>query len=82
MVIGPSLLLAFRSTVGDKIWTLTITESAALPPEPVQVIVYVLLVIKLPVDSDPDKAFDPDQLPEAEQEVVLVEAQDRVAAVL
>jgi hypothetical protein len=37
--------------------------------------------VRLPVDCDPDRLFDPDQAPEAEQEVALEELQVSVELV-
>jgi hypothetical protein len=59
----------------------TVTESAILPPVPVQVMVYVFEVVRLPVDSVPLVALVPVKPLEATQEVALVDVQVRDAAV-
>ncbi len=53
--------LAVKETerVGDPTFTVTLSE--AEPPGPVQVKVYVFELVRLPVDSEPEVAFEPDQ---------------------
>lgn len=46
-----------------------------LPPGPVHVSVYVALLVRAAVDSDPEAGFDPLHAPLAVQEVALVEVQ-------
>jgi hypothetical protein len=59
--------------------TLTVTVSEALPPFPVQVIVYVVLLVKLLKDSEPlVDLFPLHPLPVATQEVAFVEFQEIV----
>jgi len=88
MVTLVSEPLTFKSTVGAGDWTITDTVSeTGPPPGPEQLIVYDLLLVKLPVDSEHGEApqladFEPDQSPEAAQEVALVGTHVRVAAVL
>ena len=65
--------LAARATVGAGGVTETVVACEALPPAPVQVSEYVALAVKAPVDCDPLVALEPDQAPEAVQEVALVE---------
>lgn len=62
--------------------TFTVTLSDAEPPGPSQVMVYVLEDVRLPVDCEPLVAFDPLQAPEAVQDVVFEELQERLAEVL
>jgi len=45
-----------------------VTESEAEPSGPEQVILYVLQEVRLPVNSEPEVDFVPDQAPEAVQE--------------
>jgi hypothetical protein len=65
--------LAARAMVGAGGVTETVVACEALPPAPVQVSEYVALAVKAPVDCDPLVALEPDQAPEAVQEVALVE---------
>ena len=55
--------------------TVTVTDWLAEPPEPVQAIVYVAVVVRLDNTCDPDIALAPLQPPEAVQVVALVELQ-------
>jgi hypothetical protein len=72
--------LAARAMVGAGGVTETVVACEALPPAPVQVSEYVALAVKAPVDCDPLVALEPDQAPEAVQEVALVDDQLRVDA--
>jgi hypothetical protein len=65
--------------VGDVV-TATDAEALALPPAPLQVNVKLLFAVNAPVDWLPEVALVPDQPPEAEQEVALVEDQVSVEA--
>jgi len=56
-----------------------VTLSEALPPEPLQVRVYVREPVKLPACSEPAVDLLPDHAPDAWQEVALVEVQFNVA---
>lgn len=58
--------------------TVTATESLALPPAPVQVIVKVELAVRLPVDWLPEVALEPLHAPLAVQDEALEEFQVRV----
>jgi len=58
--------------------TFTVTDWLAVPPVPMQVSVKVELVVRLPVDWEPEIDLVPDHAPEAVQEVALVEDQERV----
>jgi len=55
--------------------TVTLTESLALPPGPVQVKLYVLPVRRLLISVDPEGLLLPDQSPEAVQLLALLLAQ-------
>ena len=72
--------LADKFTVGTPKGgtTVTVTESFAFPLIPVQDKLKVLLVVMEFIDSDPDTALLPDQLPEAVQPVASVLFQLRV----
>lgn len=59
-----------------------LTPSEAVPPVPVQAIVYVCEDVRSPADCEPEVDFVPDQAPEAMHESALVEEQVKVAAVL
>jgi hypothetical protein len=59
--------------------TVTVTEAFALPFTPLQTKVKVDVVAKEPVDSDPDRALAPDQLPDAVQASTFEELQLSVA---
>ena len=69
MVLG----LALRLTVGAAPLTETVADCVALPPEPLQVNVYVALAVIAPEDCMPLSGLLPDQAPEAAQAVTLVE---------
>jgi hypothetical protein len=73
--------LAVSDTVGtvDAV-TVTLADTLALPPAPVQLRRKSVLVVRGPVDWLPEVALVPDQPPEAEQEVALVEDQLSVEA--
>jgi hypothetical protein len=74
MVLG----LALMDTVGAGWLTETVVDWEALPPAPEQVIVYVVLVLRAPVDLEPLMASLPDQPPEAVQAVALFADQLKV----
>ena len=76
MVLG----LALRLTVGAAPLTETVADCVALPPEPLQVNVYVALAVIAPEDCMPLSGLLPDQAPEAAQAVTLVE--DHVSVVV
>lgn len=79
----PELGLADKVAERDAAPTFTVTLSGIdVPPGPVQVKVYVWEEIRLPVDSEPLVPFEPDQKPEAVQEVALAEVQDKVTGIL
>jgi len=65
--------LALRLTVGAAPLTETVADCVALPPEPLQVNVYVALAVIAPEDCVPLSGLLPDQAPEAAQAVTLVE---------
>jgi hypothetical protein len=52
--------------------TSTVTELVAVPPAPLQIIVYVLLAVKAPVLVEPAVAWAPDQAPDAVHDVASV----------
>ena len=56
---------------GGTVFTVTLAESLALPPAPVQVMVYVLLVVMLVMICDPLVAFVPLHAPLAVHKVAL-----------
>lgn len=58
--------------------TVTRADCVADPAVPVQVNVYVALLVRDPVLCEPDVAFVPDHAPEAVQEVAFVDVQLRV----
>jgi hypothetical protein len=58
----------------------TVVVAVAVPSVPVQDKLYVVSVVKLPVDCDPEVAFAPLHPPEALQEDALVELQVSVEA--
>lgn len=60
--------------------TVTFTDCVADPPAPVQVSANAELAVRAPVDAVPDVALLPLQLPEAVQDVALVDDQVSVAA--
>jgi hypothetical protein len=70
--------LAAREMVGAGAVTETVTDWLALPPAPVQVMPYVVLLVSAPVACDPTLALLPLQAPEAVQAVALVEDQLKV----
>ena len=55
--------------------TETVADALAVPPDPVQVKLKVLVLVSTPVDSLPEVALVPDQPPEGVQEVTLVDDQ-------
>jgi hypothetical protein len=70
--------VAERVTVGAVLDTVTVTDWDAVPPEPVQVSMNAVFVVRAPVDCVPLTAFAPDQPPEAVQAVALAAVQLRV----
>jgi hypothetical protein len=68
-----------RLTVGEGALTNTVADCAAVPPGPVQVRVNVDVSESEPVPCDPCVALPPDQAPEAEHAVALLEDQVNVA---
>ena len=71
--------LALKLTVALGVaLTVTVADCAALPPLPLQVRVYVELLVSAPVDCDPLTALLPVQAPEATQEVAFVDDQLKV----
>ena len=72
--IEVSVPFAFKSTVGED-GGLTVTLSVAVPPEPVQVIVYVWLDDGAVIDCEPFVLIDDVQPPEVEQDVALADIQ-------
>ena len=66
---------AARDTVGAGGPTVTVADALAVPPDPVQERLKVLLLVSAPEDSLPEVALAPDHAPEAEQEVAFVEDQ-------
>ena len=58
--------------------TVTVADALAVPPDPVQARLNVLVLVSAPVDWLPEVALLPDQAPEAVQEVAFVEDQVRV----
>lgn len=76
---------AVRETIGGWGWglTVTMTDDDAVPPVPVQERAYVVVAVRLPVDSvPPDALFVPLQPFDAVQEVALETVHVRVEAVL
>jgi hypothetical protein len=70
---------AVSDTVGTPV-TVTLADTLALPPAPVQVRKKSVVAVRAPVDWLPEVALVPDQPPEAVQEVALVEDQVSVEA--
>ena len=60
---------------GDPATVVTIADALAVPPDPVQARLKVLVLVKTPVDWLPEVALAPDHWPEAVQEVALVDDQ-------
>ena len=58
--------------------TVTVVDALAVPFDPVQERLYVVVLVSPLVDSLPETARAPDQPPEAVQEVALAEDQVRV----
>lgn len=77
MVLG----LAARATVGacGDVLMDTVADCVALPPAPVQVNMYVVVLESAPVDCVPLTPLAPDQPPEAEQEAAFREDHVSVA---
>jgi hypothetical protein len=65
-------------TVGTGWITETVADCDALPPVPVQVSVYLWLLVRFPVDDEPLTGWLPAQAPEAVQVDALVEDQVKV----
>jgi hypothetical protein len=63
--------LAASVTAGADELTDTIADWSALPPAPVQESMYVALAVNAPVCCEPLMLMDPDQAPDAVQEVAL-----------
>jgi hypothetical protein len=76
--LGTELGLTLRLTVGVDDVTETMADCEALPPEPVQVKVYVELLDRAPVDCEPVIGLVPVQSPDAVQEVAFVADQLKV----
>jgi len=70
--------LALSVTVGSGAVTDTVADCEALPPAPVQVIEYVALELRGPVDCDPVSALVPLQPPEPVHAVALLDDHVRV----
>lgn len=62
--------------------TVTVADFVTLPPEPLQVRMYVLVEVSGPVLWLPDTGFEPDQTPDAVHVVAFVEDHVRVADAL
>ena len=77
IALGPTL----KVTVGAVALMDTVADWAAVPPAPVHVRVYVVLADSTPVDCEPLTGLEPDQPPEAEQEVALAALQVSVELV-
>ena len=60
---------------GDPATVVTIADALAVPPDPVQARLKVLVLVKTPVDWLPEVALAPDHWPEAVQEVASVDDQ-------
>jgi len=73
-VAGPSCTNAPSGNVVP-VDTVTVADALAVPPDPVQERLKVLLLVSAPEDSLPEVALAPDHAPEAEQEVAFVEDQ-------
>ncbi len=71
--------LAARLTIGVGAFTETVAVCEAEPPEPVQVITYVVLALRAPVDAVPLIGREPDHPPLALHEVALLADQLSVA---
>jgi hypothetical protein len=72
--------LALKLTVAEGFeLTVTVAVCAAVPPAPLQVSVYVEVLVSAPVDCVPAIPLAPDQAPEATQEVAFVDDQVSVA---
>jgi hypothetical protein len=78
--LGMVLGLATSATVGAGAVTETVVDCVALPPEPVQVSVYVAPAVNVPVEADPLNACAPLHPPDAMQDVALAAVQVRVDA--
>jgi hypothetical protein len=82
-VADPPLLtvveLALRLSAGAGVETLTVTDWLALPPDPLQVSVKVVVLLRPPVLALPLVGSFPDQPPDAVQLVALVEDQLSIA---
>jgi hypothetical protein len=70
--------LARSVTTGGKVGTVTVTDCVAVPPSPVQVRSYSVVLVSAPVDQVPLVATAPLQAPEAVHAVASVELQVKV----
>jgi hypothetical protein len=70
--------LALKLTVGADADTVTVADCVALPPDPVQVSMYLVVDVRDDVLVEPFIASLPAQPPDAEQEVAFVELQFKV----
>ena len=77
VTVSPSLMELVKVGVMVEVLTVTVAEAEALPPEPVQEILYIDVAVGVTV-WEPEVALVPLQAPEAEQEVALVLLQERV----
>jgi hypothetical protein len=73
---------ALKLTVGAEAVTVTVADWVALPPAPVQVSMYLVVVVRDVVFAEPVVVSVPDQPPEAAQEVALLELQLKVDELL
>ncbi len=64
--------LAVSETVGAAASTVIVADAEVLPPLPLQLSPYVLVILSAPVDDVPLVAFVPNQAPEAVQLVAFV----------
>jgi hypothetical protein len=71
---------ALRATIGGNTETVTVADCVAVPPVPVQVSWYSVVLESAPVDQVPLVATVPCQAPEAVQAVASAELQLRVEA--
>ena len=65
--------------VSPAVVTVTVTLWLVIPPVPVQLNVYIDVVVMPVIDCEPDVVLAPDHPPLAVQEVALVELHDNVA---
>ena len=78
--LATELGFAERFTIGAGVpaFTVTVADVLAVPPAPVQLNEYVLVLVRLPVEAMPLVTFAPDHAPEALQLVAFVLLQVRV----